>query len=101
MNNVIYKYALAIVGRQTISLPKYSDILSVKEQLGEVCVWVMHDIDSSKEKREILIFGTGQPAPDNIMDTHDFIDTVVAYGGAFIWHVFISKVKEGGYAEFV
>ena len=83
----IYKYTLLITKDETVlDLPLNSEILSVKEQFGDICIWVKVDLgESTLESRKFVIYGTGHKIDK---DNLKFIDTVVLFNGSFVLHVF-------------
>jgi hypothetical protein len=80
----IYKYCLDITDTQTVDLPVGSDLLSVGNQLGELCLWAIVD---EKQKyhsaRTIEIIGTGNPIDPK---GRVFLGTVI--DSFSVWHVF-------------
>ena len=83
----IYKYTLLITKDETVlDLPLNSEILSVKEQFGDICILVKVDLgESTLESRKFVIYGTGHKIDK---DNLKFIDTVVLFNGSFVLHVF-------------
>ena len=83
----INKYTLLITKDETVlDLPLNSEILSVKEQFGDICIWVKVDLgESTLESRKIVIYGTGHKIDK---DNLKFIDTVLLFNGSFVLHVF-------------
>jgi hypothetical protein len=83
----IHKIVLNVVDDQWITIPKGSVILSVGEQREAICLWFGCETNEPElETRHISIFGTGNPIPDGPLGT--FLGTVIAFGGALVWHVF-------------
>lgn len=81
---VIWKYELKLTDRQKVSMPVASDLLSVANQRGTLCLWAMVDpTNANKVERDIEIIGTGNPMPDG---RRSFIGTAVI--DPFVWHVF-------------
>jgi hypothetical protein len=87
---VIWKVSLAITDRQTVTMPKDANILSVQEQSGTLHLWAIVNPYAEQERRVIEIVGTGTPMAD--VDEEDLarfhIATVQVRGGALVWHVF-------------
>ena len=82
----IYKYTLLTTDETILDLPLNSEILSVKEQFGDICIWVKVDLgESTLESRKFVIYGTGHKIDK---DNLKFIDTVVLFNGSFVLHVF-------------
>ena len=86
LNYRIWKYKLEITGLQKIEMPKGSEVLSVDNQNGRLCLWAKGDINKPKEVRHFEIFGTGDLMPSLINLKHTFIGTVQI--PPFVWHVF-------------
>ena len=79
---IIYKTPLATFDNR-IKLPRGSKLLDVQLQNGEPYLWYAFDAGAEDVERQILVFGTGQPAPYKSL-AH--IATVQS--GAFVWHYF-------------
>lgn len=68
----IHKYALT--QHTTLQLPIDSEILCVKEQRGQVCMWTLADLSSGlTETRVFALYGTGYTISDRLK----YIDTVI------------------------
>lgn len=88
MTKFIYKYPLQITDHQLVKMPLDSDVLSVDEHRGQLCLWAMVDPQSRDViQRRIEIIGTGNPIPElQSIFRRQFIGTVVM--DPFVWHVF-------------
>jgi hypothetical protein len=84
---VIYKYPLAIVGRQSVEMPRGAEILCVQEQFGMAKVWASVDPASPPELREFHMVGTGHPFPSD--DQPPYLATVQI--GVYVWHFFAHR----------
>lgn len=83
----IWKYPLALTDVQLIPMPEKAEILSVADQDGTLCLWVMVDTHALQEEvRAIEIIGTGNPIATPIGYARLFIGTAVMR--PFVWHVF-------------
>lgn len=82
MNN-IWKYELALVNEQKISLPKTSKILSVQVQNNKLCLWAIVDSSEFKTDRTIAIIATGN---DCWCSSWNYIGTVQE--SHCVWHIF-------------
>lgn len=83
----IYKFPLEIVDEQQIRMiPKGCKYLSVQNQHGTICLWVLGDFEGRTYvgSTTIRIVGTGNPFPD-ANECH-YIGTV--QDGGLVWHVF-------------
>lgn len=87
---IIYKYPLIVADRQTVSLPKDAEILSVQIQCDALRLWAIVDPDAEDEDRIIEINGTGFEMKDLSKEglSRLHINTVQVYNGAVVWHVF-------------
>lgn len=83
MRQRIWKYPLKITDLQDIEIPGLVRFLSVKNQLGVLCLWALVDLDAEFKTTTIEIIGTGNPIPSG---TRHFIETVII--SDFVWHVF-------------
>ena len=81
----IWKYKLE-PGRQVITVPQGSQILSVNNQDLTPCLWVM--VDDERQRTEVIIevFGTGHKIEVGSGIERKFLGTAVC--GFFVWHVF-------------
>lgn len=66
-------------------MPKDAQLLSVREQGDEICMWALVDPEAEKETRHFVGFGTGHDVPDRPMT---FIGTAHLHGGMLVFHVF-------------
>ena len=81
--HTVYKYALALADKQTISLPADAEILAIQQQGQELCAWVKVDTDKPERDRTIVICGTGSPIDSEGMR---YVSTVQM--GDMVWHFF-------------
>ena len=88
--NRIYKYPLANVGHQLVTLPIGAKPLVVQVQHDVACLWAQVD-DACMETtvHEIYIYGTGH-ALDR--DPGVYLGTIQLLDGAFVGHVY-DKVR--------
>ncbi len=82
----IWKYKLETTDIQTIEMPLDAEILTVQEQNGDINMWVKVDTEKTLVKREIFIYGTGNPIFDN--DNSKYIGTFQLKSGMLVFHVF-------------
>lgn len=82
----VYKYKLNWAYTQVI-LPIGAKVLHFDIQNNEPHIWALVDPDAPKENRLFLLVGTGHQF-DHDPDDTEFIGTVLANGGALVWHVF-------------
>ena len=87
---VIWKYGLPIVDRQTVTMPVGAEILGVQEKAGGLQLWAVVNPDAQREQRVIEIVGTGNPMADVITEglARHHLATVQTVGGLLVWHVF-------------
>ena len=81
----IFKYDLAVIGRQTIVMPKGSEILCIKTQNGEPKMWVLVETGVEDVQRVFDTFGTGHQCNASI---GQYIDSYLVADDALVWHVF-------------
>ena len=79
----IYKYPL-IPGTNIIKMPYEANILSIQEQNGVVCMWVLVETDYSDVDYEVSIYGTGQV----VTTDKQYISTFQLEGGNLVFHAF-------------
>lgn len=77
----VWKYELT-EREITVQVSQSFQVLSVQDQGGIPCVWILVDSDDTSKRIEILAVGTGHPTPENL----NFIGTFQE--GRHVWHVF-------------
>ena len=89
MATAIYKYELDLFNlEQEIQMPTGSQVLSVQEQDGKLCLWALvpTDTKSSAHRFQVLVIGTMRK--DQVPSVRGFIGTVGMMDGAYVVHVF-------------
>ena len=86
MNKEIWKYILK--PNITLDIPKESQILSVQEQFGEICLWMLVNPILEKEQRRFEAYGTGHPIHYDMGMDLTYLGTVKLEYGSLIMHVF-------------
>lgn len=81
----IWKYPLEITDRQNVMMPEGAQILTAHMQGETLCLWALVNSQAPKQRRDIEIIGTGNPAQEA---NRKYIATTQMSGGALIWHVF-------------
>lgn len=89
MKKVVYKYKLQLTKViQEVVLPLGAQILCIKMQNDELCMWALVDPDQTyNEVVKIRCAGTGH----EITEDAEYIDTVMLLDGELVFHFF--KVK--------
>ena len=89
MKKVVYKYKLQITKViQEVVLPLGAQILCIKMQNDELCMWALVDPDQTyNEVVKIRCAGTGHEITEDV----EYIDTVMLLDGELAFHFF--KVK--------
>lgn len=82
----IWKDVLEVTDKQTIKLPASYKFLSVALQYDQISIWYTVDDRAEMVERNIYIFGTGNPIPNEF--DGKFIGTVLMAGGRLAWHIF-------------
>lgn len=86
MQKTIWKYQLNITDTQNVMMPEGAEILTAQIQNGcGLCLWALVNPEAPKQRREIEILGTGNPAPNA---NRRYISTVQMQGGNLVWHIF-------------
>lgn len=83
---IIYKYQI-YPNSTTIFMPEDAQILCVKTQNGEPCLWALHSSDNSIPNlyKEIEVFPTGYYFNDEGLK---YIDTFLIENDSLVFHVF-------------
>lgn len=79
----IWKFILA--PDITLDLPRGAEILSVREQGGNICLWALVDPQADQTTRRFVVIGTGHAVPDGPLW---FLGTAHLAGGQLDFHVF-------------
>ena len=89
MKKVVYKYKLQLTKViQEVVLPQGAQILCIKMQNDELCMWALIDPDQTyNEVVKIRCAGTGHEITEDV----EYIDTVMLLDGELVFHFF--KVK--------
>jgi len=87
MKETIFKYTLEITDNQTIKLPKGYEILTVKMQNGNACIWCLIDKEREKETVTFEMFGTGHPIHNDMGVSRKYIGTYFLDNG-LVFHLF-------------
>ncbi len=91
----IWKTVLKVADVQDIEVPADAELLTAREQFGELCVWFKCDPSRPTEKRRVGICGTGHPAPAGAR----YVGTGFLSGGALVLHVFERVAADVGGAR--
>lgn len=86
----VFKYSLAVVAEQTLSLPADAKLLHVDQQSGDLQLWALIDPQLPQDRttyRTIMIVGTGHMTdiPENRLK---YINTFMINDGVFVFHAF-------------
>lgn len=92
MTKIIYKYPLEVAGKQVVSLPFGSEILSVQMQNRKLCLWALVDPNEECEDRHIEMYGTGHPLGYDFGVPHKYIATFQMEFEQLVFHVFENKL---------
>jgi len=85
LTHVIYKFQIyPSISYNSIDLSEDGFIISVQEQNGIPCVWVVTNTAIAQERHIVDVFGTGNSVDP---DRHHFIGTAIC--GVDVWHLAI------------
>jgi hypothetical protein len=84
MISTIWKATLDLRGVQDVTVPEGAEILTAREQHGQVCIWFKCDPFAAKVARRIALVGTGHPAPPD----GRYLGSAHLDGGHLVLHVF-------------
>ena len=91
----IYKYPFPIQDDVKIILPIDAVVLSIQQQSPHdqfLQLWALTNPTTPETKvYQFKVFGTGHPIPDNIMQTHKYVTTIITHNGRAVWHIFIER----------
>lgn len=80
-------------GMFSTEMPRFSTVLRVEWQHGELCMWALVDPEAEKEQRHFIIVGTGhevQASDDSKanLSPEGYRGTFQYLGGDLIFHIF-------------
>ena len=85
MTAIIWKFNCPITDTVHIEMPARSEVLSVQDQCGAICMWVkVYEPNAHKVVRTFKWFGTGHTIPVE----GEYVTTVQTNGGALVFHLF-------------
>jgi hypothetical protein len=82
---VVWKYNLVAGAINTLALPANSQILCVKIQKDDFCMWVLTDGKSQTINRRFIVVGTGHPFDAPIKE---YLGTTLSPDHTFVFHAF-------------
>lgn len=91
MGETIWKYELEAKELQYVDVPSQHRVLSIAEQGDKMCMWVMVNPSSERQRRlQVNLVGTGWDVPSDV--GFDYYTSVVVQGGTFVWHYFVKAL---------
>lgn len=87
MSKTIFKYPGKLDDMQVVSLPRFSQPLSIQQQNESLQLWALVDTDEPVANYVLHCYGTGHPVGD-LPIGHEFISTVQLAGGGLVFHFF-------------
>lgn len=85
----IWKYPIVVTDLQGLTLPTGALPLHVgRDPAGQICIWMMVETEAHRMACDVVIVGTGHPAPG---DELSYVGQVV--DGPFVWHVFLGRPR--------
>lgn len=88
---VIYKYELDVLDRQTIEMPALATILCIQEQGGKGQIWARVNPANELVPRVFETYGTGHELRG---DTCCYVGTYQVAEGRLVFHVFESHTQK-------
>ena len=85
----VWKYTLKPA--VTLDIPVGSQILTIREQGEDICLWALVDPQAEKEPRRFLVMGTGHTVPDPDEGpalTLTYVGSAHLHGGTLVFHAF-------------
>ena len=81
----IWKDTVSVLEDTVISMPDNAQILHVREQNDEVCMWAIGDTTGRLVDRVFTVIGTGHQCP---IQNSRYVGTAFTENGTYVWHVF-------------
>ena len=85
MTHTVWKAVLKAADIQDIEVPEHAELLTARNHNEQLCVWFKCDPSNNLTKRQIVVVGTGHPAPEGAR----YIGT--GFLGQLVLHVFENK----------
>lgn len=85
MEKFVWKFVLHIEGITTVEMPKDSELLCFREQLGRPCLWALVNPKAEIETRTFRVVGTGHCITQEVKQ---YIGTALLLNGARVIHLF-------------
>ena len=88
----IWKFEIPVQGTIDMRIQGFRKILKLDmdpkdPNTNKIYMWALVDPTETQYKNvHLRIIGTGHPVENDIMNFHEFVDTV--FVGPFVWHVF-------------
>lgn len=82
----VFKFNLASVDVQTVSMPADAELLHVAVQRGDIALWALCDDEAVYVDRNFVMFGTGHDIQEGL--EYEFVGTVLLCGGDLVLHIF-------------
>jgi hypothetical protein len=84
----IWKAEIVIDDLQYITVPKGAKFLAAQPQHQNIALWYLCDPNAEKERRSIIMRGTGHHIDGELAEHLEYIDTFQIAGGDLVFHVF-------------
>jgi len=91
MTHTIWKTILAPTDMQEIDVPEGAELLTVREQHEQICLWFRCNPSNDLKKRQIVICGTGHSIPEGFR--YPYVGTAFLDGGQLVFHIFASSIR--------
>lgn len=88
INRIVYKYPLLIGETTVVYLPRGCEILDVRAQGVNPCLWALVDSTAETVQRIFRVVATGEPL--SVMGTEQltYVSTFQMLGGQPVFHAF-------------
>jgi hypothetical protein len=92
---IIYKYRLDVIEKQVLKLPRGAQLLCVKNQREQLCVWAVVDtiavgLPAEYEEHTFLLYGTGYAHEELPPSGYQYLGTIQMQAGVLVFHIFIN-----------
>lgn len=86
MTHQIQKHTFDFPNPLELNIPAGAVPLTIHEQNNKICLWIAVPAEGPHEKREFVVFPTGEHVPTGQGNHYAYIGT--AFTGKTVWHVF-------------
>lgn len=90
----IHKYQLGMAEKASVQMPQGAHVIRIDGAEGFLYIWAVVDTEAPLVRRDFLLYKTGAPIPNDILETHRYLGC----GGIFVQMELMMYVWEAKHA---